>query len=56
MPCGNETLKFFDLKKRKKFSTDDYKIVEKKVKGKKRRFAVATAPSGIASWRILGAK
>ena len=45
-----ETLSFYDLKSKKKFSTDEYKIV---VKGK-RRFAVSDAPSGIKSWRILG--
>ena len=45
-----EKLKFYDLKKRKSFSTDKYKIVTKK----NRRFAVADAPSGIKSWRIVG--
>lgn len=51
MACGNQkALSFFDLKKKKKFTTSKYKIVNKG----KRRFAVATAPSGIASWRILG--
>jgi hypothetical protein len=42
-------LKFYDLKSRKIFHTDKYVI---KVKGK-RRFAVAKAPSGIKSWRIV---
>ena len=46
-----ETLSFYDLKAKKKFKTDKYKIVTKK----KRRFAIAKAPSGIPSWRILGA-
>jgi hypothetical protein len=45
-----EKLSFYDLKSKKKFNTDKYKIVTKKG----RRFAVATAPSGIPSWRILG--
>ncbi len=45
-----ETLSFYDLKAKKKFKTDKYKIVVRK----KRRFAVAKAPSGIPSWRILG--
>ena len=48
------TLKFYDLKSRKSFSTDKYKIVPKKVKGKTRYFAVAKAPSGIDAWRIVG--
>ena len=45
-----EKLSFFDLKKRVKFSTSNYKIVVRKG----RRFAVADAPSGIKSWRIMG--
>jgi hypothetical protein len=43
-------LSFYDLKKKKKFTTSKYKVVTKKG----RRFAVAKAPSGIDSWRILG--
>jgi|TARA_R100001530_G_scaffold96052_1_gene66827 hypothetical protein len=42
-------LKFYDLKARKSFMTDKFKIVVKK----NRRFAVATAPSGAESWRIV---
>ena len=45
-------LKFYDLKARKAFTTDKYKPVVKSG----RKFAVATAPSGIKSWRILGKK
>lgn len=44
-----EKLKFYDLKKRKAFTTDKYTV--KKKKG--RHFAVATAPSKTASWRII---
>ena len=44
------TLSFYDVKAKKKFKTNKYKIVKKKG----RRFAVAKAPSGIESWRILG--
>ena len=47
----NEKLKFYDLKGKKSFTTDKYTMVTKKG----RRFAVAKAPSGIDSWRILGA-
>lgn len=43
-------LKFYDLKARRSFVTDKYSIVRKKG----RRFAVARAPSGIPSYRILG--
>jgi hypothetical protein len=45
-----EALKFYDLKGKKSFTTSEYKVVVKKG----RRFAVATSPSGIPSWRILG--
>jgi len=42
-------LKFYDLKAKKPFMTDDFKIV---IKGP-RKFAVATAPSGAKSYRIV---
>jgi len=42
-------LKFYDLKAKRSFKTDKYAIRVKKG----RRFAVATAPSGISAWRIL---
>jgi len=45
-----EKLSFYDLKKKKKFMSADYKI--KVIKG--RRFAICTAPSGIKSYRIMG--
>lgn len=48
---GMEILEFYDLKGKRKFQTNRYKIVIRN----KRRFAVAKAPSGIMSWRILGA-
>jgi hypothetical protein len=47
-----EKIKFYDLKAKKSFTTDKYKVVVKKGK----RFAVAKAPSGIDSWRLLGKK
>ena len=43
-------LKFYDLKGKKSFITDKYKIVIKKG----RKFAVAKAPSGADAWRIVG--
>ena len=49
-------LKFYDLKAKKSFTTDKYKIVTKKVNGRNRNFAVADTPSGIKSWRVLSNK
>lgn len=45
-----DALKFFDVKTKKSFTTDDYKIVVKKG----RRFAVAEGPEGNNVYRILG--
>jgi len=42
-------LKFYDLKSRKSFESDEYKIVTKG----NTRFAVATSPSGVKSYRIV---
>jgi hypothetical protein len=47
-----ETLAFYDLKAKKKFNSANYKVVVKSG----RRFAVAKAPSGCDSYRILGNK
>jgi hypothetical protein len=44
-------IEFYDLKTKKKFKTNKYSL---KIKSG-RRFAVATSPSGSASWRVLGA-
>lgn len=47
-------LSFYDLKAKAKFKTSRYVIKTRMVKGKKRRFAVATSPkTGIKSWRVL---
>jgi len=43
-------LKFYDLKGKKSFSTDKYKMVSKSG----RKFAVATTPSGGKAWRLQG--
>jgi hypothetical protein len=43
-------LKFYDVKARKAFHTSNYTTMNKKG----RSFAVAKAPSGIKSYRILG--
>ena len=45
-----EKLSFYDVKGKKKFTSDKYTTVTKKG----RKFAVADAPSGIKAWRILG--
>lgn len=46
-----EKLKFFDLRTKKPFMSDSYKIVKKKG----RKFAVAINPkSKGACWRIMG--
>ncbi len=47
---GKKEISFYDVKTKKRFKTDKYSI---RVKGD-RKFAVATSPSGAASWRILG--
>ena len=56
-----EKLDFYDLAGKKHFKTADYKLVKKtrKLKSGKKlpmTFAVAKAPSGHDSWKILGAK
>lgn len=45
-----EKLSFYDVKGKKKFTSDKYTTVTKKG----RRFAIADAPSGIKAWRVLG--
>ncbi len=45
-----DELKFYDLKGKKSFVTDKYRIETRKG----RRFAVTKAPSGCESWRIIG--
>jgi len=42
-------LKFYDLKAKKAFTTDKFKIEKRG----KRTFAIATAPSGIKAFRIV---
>ena len=47
-------LRFYDLRKRKSFMTDKYKLTSKRTKKGMRYFAVTKAPSGTESWRIVG--
>lgn len=46
-------LKFYDLKRKKGFTSDKFKIVSKKTKRGMTYFAVTTSPSGIESYRIV---
>jgi len=52
----NAKLSFYDLKSKKKFTTDKYttKIIKNKRTKVKMKFAIADAPSGIKSWRVMG--
>lgn len=51
---AKENLSFFDVKSKKKFSTDDYRIVKKKAKGRERFFAVTKSKSGPHEcWRVV---
>lgn len=45
-------LSFYDVKGKKKFTTDKYSFVTKKG----RKYAVAKAPSGIMAYRIVSNK
>ncbi len=50
---AKQNLKFYDLKKRKSFYTDKYKVFSKKsIKGT-RYFAETTSPSGTKSTRLI---
>jgi len=51
---AKEKLSFYDVKSKKKFNTDDYRIVKKKAKGKERYFAVTKSQVGPHEcWRVL---
>lgn len=50
---AKDKLKFYDLSKKKSFTTSDYKFVNKKG----RKFAVATCPgTKKETWRIVSSK
>jgi len=53
---GKEKLKFYDLRERKSFFTDNYDLIKKKVKGRDTLWAKTVAPSGVKSMRIVKAK
>lgn len=46
-------LNFYDVKRKKKFQSSNYSLKSKSTKRGKRYFAVAKAPSGIESWRVV---
>jgi len=51
---AKENLSFYDVKSKKKFNTDDYKIVKKKAKGRERFFAVTKSLVGPHEcWRVV---
>jgi len=53
---AKEKLSFYDVKLKKKFETDDYRIVKKEAKGRTRYFAVAKSTAGEHEcWRVLSA-
>jgi len=46
-------LKFYDVKKKKGFTSDKFRLMSKKTRGGMRYFAVTKAPSGVESYRIV---
>lgn len=48
-----QTIDFYDVKGKKKFKSNNYRLVKKKTKAGMRHFAIAKAPSGIEAWRIV---
>ena len=42
-------LKFYDLREKKSFQTNEYEVVERKG----RKFAKTTSPSGTESWKAV---
>jgi len=49
-----EKIKFYDVRTKKGFASDNYKFVMKKVRGKPRYFAIAKSSGGGDCWRIVG--
>lgn len=49
-------VRFFDLRTKKSFDTDKFKTFTRQVRGRTVTFAKTTAPSGVASVRILSNK
>jgi len=52
-----QKLKFYDIKAKKAFETDQYEVVEKQTARGTMLFAVATSPhTGRKTYRLLGRK
>lgn len=49
-------VKFYDVKGRKKFQSNQYRYVSRRVNKRNVIFAVTRAPSGIEAWRIVKTK
>ncbi|MCC6019852.1 MAG: DNA-binding protein CC1 [Thermoproteaceae archaeon] len=55
--AAQRKLKFYDIKARQSFETEQYEIVEKQTARGPMLFAVAASPyTGIKVWRLLGKK
>jgi hypothetical protein len=51
---AKEKMSFYDVKTKKKFETDNYRVVKKSAKGRDRFFAVAKSEAGPHEcWRVL---
>ena len=46
-------LKFYDVKGKKSFMSDRFRLTSKRTSKRVTYFAVANAPSGIKAWRIV---
>jgi len=46
-------LKFYDVKKKKAFTSNKYRFTKKNTRAGVRYFAIAKAPSGIEAYRIV---
>lgn len=49
-------INFYDVKGKKKFMSNKYKLTNKRTKTRMVYFAIADAPSGIKAWRIVSKK
>lgn len=48
-----KTLKFYDVKAKKKFNSTKYTFKAKRTRAGMRYFAISKAPSKIMAWRIV---
>ena len=55
--AARQRLRFYDVKAKQPFETDQYDVVERETPRGTMLFAVATSPlTGIKVWRLLGRK